>query len=561
MGVELGAGCGRGHAHDGTAQPACAEAAISCVEALVSCVVAETCSPVAADASATSVTSASRSLMRSASAVTCATEAAIAVGLLERRRRRRCRCPRTPGARVCTRSSHSAVRRSPSATASPALAASRLDLPDEGGDLRGRLLGLLGERADLGGHDREAAAVVAGARGLDGGVQRRAGWSARRCRRSSTSSPPIRSVVSASSATTALSPRRPRCGRPPSPSVASMTAATPSSVTTRASPRPRGPAVGVRARAARGHDLGGHRAHVVDRRHLALGAGGERAGRARRSPRSRRPSPPSWWRPAGSRGELRRADRDVAQQRGGAGAHGLVGLDRGGGAGADLLRRVLDVAELVAGTALQRRRRGGHLARERAGRDAAQPVLEAGDLVVADRVERGADAGDGAADGDVERGEEVGGGEQREERDTSTVRFSPRRRSSRATSRRSSAGASASCRRSRPRSPRRRRDRGRRRPPRAMRLEALRDAGHRRVRGSVSALERLAAELGIGGRLRRRSPARRSRRRTRRCSARWRRRGRSARRRRRRPRRRAGRPSPRGPVSTPGTLVITSSIT
>ena len=40
------------------------------------------------------------------------------------------------------------------------------------GDLCGRLLAALGELAHLGGHDREAPAVLARARGLDGGVER-----------------------------------------------------------------------------------------------------------------------------------------------------------------------------------------------------------------------------------------------------------------------------------------------------------------------------------------------------------------------------------------------------
>jgi hypothetical protein len=39
-------------------------------------------------------------------------------------------------------------------------------------DLLGGLLAALGELAHLGGHDREALAVLAGARGLDGGVER-----------------------------------------------------------------------------------------------------------------------------------------------------------------------------------------------------------------------------------------------------------------------------------------------------------------------------------------------------------------------------------------------------
>ena len=47
----------------------------------------------------------------------------------------------------------------------------RLDLGDDALDLLGGLLRTLGEATDLGGDDREAAAVLTGARGLDGGVE------------------------------------------------------------------------------------------------------------------------------------------------------------------------------------------------------------------------------------------------------------------------------------------------------------------------------------------------------------------------------------------------------
>src|SRR5262249_27098452 len=48
----------------------------------------------------------------------------------------------------------------------------RLHAGDLRGDLLGRLAGLGGERLDLGGHHREAAAGLAGARCLAGGVER-----------------------------------------------------------------------------------------------------------------------------------------------------------------------------------------------------------------------------------------------------------------------------------------------------------------------------------------------------------------------------------------------------
>ena len=47
----------------------------------------------------------------------------------------------------------------------------RLDIPDLLADVAGRFRGLLRQRLDLGGDDGEAAPRLAGARGLDGGVQ------------------------------------------------------------------------------------------------------------------------------------------------------------------------------------------------------------------------------------------------------------------------------------------------------------------------------------------------------------------------------------------------------
>ena len=47
-----------------------------------------------------------------------------------------------------------------------------LDVAQDGAHLGGGRLGLLGQDADLLGHDGEALALLAGAAGLDGGVER-----------------------------------------------------------------------------------------------------------------------------------------------------------------------------------------------------------------------------------------------------------------------------------------------------------------------------------------------------------------------------------------------------
>ena len=60
----------------------------------------------------------------------------------------------------------------PSATTPTTLLGLGLDLADQRGDLAGGGLGLLGQLADLLGDDGEAAALLAGAGGLDGGVER-----------------------------------------------------------------------------------------------------------------------------------------------------------------------------------------------------------------------------------------------------------------------------------------------------------------------------------------------------------------------------------------------------
>ena len=70
---------------------------------------------------------------------------------------------------VCTPSS---VRSAPSSTTVTAWAVSVWISPMSDGDRRGGRLGLLGQLADLVGDDREPAALLAGAGGLDGRVQR-----------------------------------------------------------------------------------------------------------------------------------------------------------------------------------------------------------------------------------------------------------------------------------------------------------------------------------------------------------------------------------------------------
>ncbi len=75
--------------------------------------------------------------------------------------------------RVCsTVATPSAVRRPPSATTPTTFCGLGLDLADQRGDLARGALGLLGQLADLLGDDGEAAALLAGAGGLDRGVER-----------------------------------------------------------------------------------------------------------------------------------------------------------------------------------------------------------------------------------------------------------------------------------------------------------------------------------------------------------------------------------------------------
>ena len=75
-------------------------------------------------------------------------------------------------ARRSTVATPSSVRAAPSATTPTTWRVCVLHLADQGRDLGGGALGLLGELAHLLGDDGEAAALLAGAGGLDGGVQR-----------------------------------------------------------------------------------------------------------------------------------------------------------------------------------------------------------------------------------------------------------------------------------------------------------------------------------------------------------------------------------------------------
>ena len=155
-----------------------AEAAISSAVALVCSVEAETCWAEAEDCSATETTSATSLSTRAVSTVISPTAAVI------------CRHAR---GHVLDRAADrleglagaldggDAVLGALRAVVDDADHARRLGLhlADQRGDLAGGALGLLGELADLVGDDREAAALLAGAGGLDGGVQAsRLVWSA-----------------------------------------------------------------------------------------------------------------------------------------------------------------------------------------------------------------------------------------------------------------------------------------------------------------------------------------------------------------------------------------------
>ena len=151
----------------------CAEAAISCVEALVCCVEAETCSAEA------------RGLLGDRGDLGDLALGARRLGgdlldgggdladagghVLDGVRR----SPRTPRGSARRWRRRPAVRCAPSRDDADDAARSRPGSRRSGAEISARgALGLLGQLADLLGDDREAAALLAGAGGLDRGVER-----------------------------------------------------------------------------------------------------------------------------------------------------------------------------------------------------------------------------------------------------------------------------------------------------------------------------------------------------------------------------------------------------
>ena len=148
-----------------------AEAAICWVEALVSCAEAETCWTVAEDCSATLATSTMSLVTWAAPSAICSTAAETSLtrsettSMLAAMRVKASRASATVVA-------PSSPRSAPVSTMVTVRSVSvRISLTRCGDRLRGGL-GLLGQLADLLGHDGEAAALLAGARRLDGGVER-----------------------------------------------------------------------------------------------------------------------------------------------------------------------------------------------------------------------------------------------------------------------------------------------------------------------------------------------------------------------------------------------------
>ena len=133
---------------------------------------AETCSADAEDCSATAATSpmefsiCARSRRRSAGRPT-------AISVMRAVMSSTAAPMRSNASRVCsTVATPSSVRWRAVGDDTDDLLGVGLDLADQARDLAGGVLGLLGELADLLGDDGEAAALLAGAGGLDGGVER-----------------------------------------------------------------------------------------------------------------------------------------------------------------------------------------------------------------------------------------------------------------------------------------------------------------------------------------------------------------------------------------------------
>ena len=269
-----------------------------------------------------------------------------------------------------------------------------LDGADERGDRAGGRLRLLGELAHLLGDDGEAAALLARARGLDGGVERQQVGLRGDGGDGLDDAADLVGLAPPSSPMAALRrARRPR-GRPPS----------------RRSPRARrrrrrrpgrgasAAAAAVPARRRRTGVVAAATSATVSRRRRHARAPGAR--RRRRPPRRRGRSRPrrgrcprSRW-PAGARRERhgRGGQRHLADHRGQRGAGGVVGLHRGRGVVADLAHGLGHVADLVARAPADRRGDGRQLEGQVARGEAAEAVAQAGDVVAA----QGGQARDGS---------------------------------------------------------------------------------------------------------------------------------------------------------------------
>ena len=313
----------------------------------------------------------------------------------------------------------SAVRRAPSCDDVDRVARVGLDGADQRGDRAGGRARLLGELADLLGDDGEAAALLAGARRLDGGVERqqvglrgdrgdrlddaadliglgaeladgdggrRRGLARRRPSRRSPRARPRRRRWPG------RAPRRRRPAVSWAPSADCVVAPVTSATVSRAE---------------------------LDGAHLALGAGGDLVDGAGDLAHGAAGLLGAVGQLARGRRHGRRGQRHLADHGGQRGARGVVGLHRGRGVVADLAHGLGHVADLVARAPVDRRGDGRELEGQVAGGEVAEPVAQAGDVVAAqrgqardDRLDAEADAADGGHAG--RDGDEEDEGEQRE---------------------------------------------------------------------------------------------------------------------------------------------------